>query len=192
MSRKFDPANAARLVSEERRLIFDPDAFVARLPILPGNRLADIGCGPGFLTLPMARRAAPGMVFGCDMQAAMLTMAHERAAREHVPNVHFVRVEEVGLPVPDSSLDGALCAFVIHEAEQQPEFLAEINRKLCPDGWVAVVEWQKVEGPPGPPVGERLAPDEIEQMLGDAGFTVQEAWDISHHQYARLFRKAKP
>jgi len=179
VGRKFDPAHAERLVSEERRRWTDPDALVARLGVRRGDTLADIGCGPGFYTLPLARAAAPGTVWGFDVQAEMVRRAHERAAHEHVPNARFALVPEVGLPVEDGVLDGAFCACVLHEAEQPDAFLAEIRRALKPAGWLCLIEWHKRPMDRGPAVESRLSADETRALLAAAGFEPRADWELA-------------
>src|SRR3981081_840532 len=55
-----------------------------------GQRLLDVGCGPGTLTVDLARRVAPGEVVGVDMAAAVVDEARSRAAEATVANTHFL------------------------------------------------------------------------------------------------------
>ena len=181
---KFNPANAQRLLSAERRQIIDPDAVVARLGIKPGDVLADLGCGPGFFTFPLAHAAAPGAVWGLDLQPEMLEILRERAAHEHVANIRIGRTHEVGIAADDASFDGVFCAFVLHEAARQPQFLAEVRRTLKPGGWFCVVEWHKKDTGMGPPLADRLSLDDTRALLTAAGFAERDSWEISERQYA--------
>ena len=56
---KFNPANAARLLAAERAEIHPPDEVLALLALRSGHIAADVGCGPGYYTLPIARAVAP-------------------------------------------------------------------------------------------------------------------------------------
>src|SRR5437868_7705422 len=58
--------------------------------LVNGQRLLDVGCGPGTLTLDLARRGAPGDVVGIDLEAAGLTEAPAHPAGEHVHNCPLV------------------------------------------------------------------------------------------------------
>lgn len=65
-----------------------------------GQRLLDVGCGPGTLTVDLARRVAPGEVVGVDLAASVVAEATEHAARAGVGNVTFLEGDfrEIGLP----------------------------------------------------------------------------------------------
>lgn len=60
------------------------------LPLLErGGRLLDVGCGPGTLTVDLARRVAPGTVVGVDLSAEVVEEAKEHAVQMGVANVSF-------------------------------------------------------------------------------------------------------
>ncbi|MBO0682453.1 MAG: methyltransferase domain-containing protein [Candidatus Dormibacteraeota bacterium] len=56
----------------------------------PGLRLLDVGCGPGTLTVDLARRVAPGQVVGIDVASSVVQEARDHATAEGVGNVEFV------------------------------------------------------------------------------------------------------
>ena len=168
----------ARLESEERRRRQPPERLLAALGVRPGWRLVDIGCGPGFYTLPAATLVQPGgRVLALDIEDAMLARVRERAAAAGVDNVETHRSEESHLPLPDGAVDAALVANVLHECTDRSAFLAEVRRVLVPGGRIAVVEWRKESMETGPPLAERMAEDDVRQALVDAGFTVTAALD---------------
>jgi SAM-dependent methyltransferase len=65
-----------------------------RLGLLPGQRVVDLGCGPGRTTLELAARVGPGgQAVGVDISAEMLARGRERAARLGAGNVEFVHAD---------------------------------------------------------------------------------------------------
>src|SRR5262249_8436557 len=70
----------------------------------PGWRLLDAGCGPGTITMGLARAVQPGLVVGIDIEESQLASARERAEREGL-NVEFRRASVYELPFQDGSFD---------------------------------------------------------------------------------------
>jgi ubiquinone/menaquinone biosynthesis C-methylase UbiE len=66
--------------------------------------------------------------------------------------------------------------------------LKEVARVLKPGGRLAVVEFKKIDGPPGPPIGIRLSPRQTEARLRPYGFTLTATHDIGAYHYVTLFR----
>lgn len=187
---KFDPQHMSRLESPERRRSLDPDRILALLPLSAGQTVADIGCGPGYFTLPLARKVGAGRVYALDVQEEMLARVRHKLAQEKITNVVVALSSDAELPVPDASLDGAFMAFVLHEADDRSGFLKSVHRALKPGGWLAVLEWQRREMPEGPPLHERLSPRQVRLALGKAGLAYAEGHEMNDKQYLILARKS--
>jgi SAM-dependent methyltransferase len=112
-------------------------AFV--LPYLrPGLSLLDVGCGPGTITLGLARAVAPGQVTGIDHDEAHIETAKTLAAEQGVTNVTFRTGDALSLPFADGELDAAFENDVFtHLAENADRAAREIYRVLKPGGLFA-------------------------------------------------------
>ena len=134
------------------------------LSLKPGEAVLDLGCGEGRYTLPVASRVGPlGTVYAVDLWEEGLARLGEKAGQEGVANIRVIHADvSRSLPLPDACLDVALMATVLHdlaEAGQAQGALAEMARLVKPGGRLAVVEFKKIAGPPGPPLAIRLAPE---------------------------------
>jgi arsenite methyltransferase len=111
----------------------------------PGDRILDVGCGPGFYVAAMLDRVgSAGMVVGIDTSADMLAMATKRCESHH--NVAFHQASATKLPVEDSSFDAALSVQVLEFVDDVDAALAELHRALRPGGRLVVwdVDWSTV------------------------------------------------
>ena len=148
-SHKFDPANAARLDSPRRREFLPPMRLAEALPLRPGDRVLDIGCGTGYWLMALIESAPPGVAFtGVDTEPAMLELIADRL-KNHPKGQTVVLKQstEHELPLPDASVDAAVMGMVYHELSDRRRFLREIRRTLAPGGRLAIVDWDTL--PPG-------------------------------------------
>ena len=188
--RRFDPEHMERLLGPERGRWQDPEAVLDALGLSEGMVAADIGCGPGFFTLPMARRVGPkGRVIAVDAEPRMLERLRERAADEGAGNIEYL-LSEGGSLLADNSLDAALMVNVLHESEEPEALLGEVLRALRPGGAFAVVEWKREYSGSGPPAEIRIAPDRLTSLMQGAGFVLITAFKVGEHHYGMRGLKA--
>jgi ubiquinone/menaquinone biosynthesis C-methylase UbiE len=117
----------------------------AALGAAPGERILDVGCGPGFYCAELLEEVGPsGAVVGVDSSPAMLELAARRCAGH--ANVELHEADAVSLPVDDDTVDGALCVQVLEYVKDATAGLAEINRALRPGRPVVVwdIDWATV------------------------------------------------
>jgi arsenite methyltransferase len=108
----------------------------------PGERILDVGCGPGFYAAELLDVVGEGgAVVGVDSSADMLAVARHRC--EGKGNAEFHEADATSLPVDDGSFDAALSVQVLEYVADIDAALAEIHRALRPGGRVVVwdVDW---------------------------------------------------
>lgn len=184
MRTKFDPKLRDRLMSEERYELLRPDQLLRDLGLKPGDTLADIGCGPGFFTVPAAEIVGKeGRVLAADIQGEMLAALRSRVQEHELANVRLVKTSETEIPLQEGCADLALVAFTLHEVDQRARFLRQVRRTLKPAGHLAVIEWEPGAEGMGPPAAMRLSPDEVIKDAEAAGLRVSERRELSDKHY---------
>jgi ubiquinone/menaquinone biosynthesis C-methylase UbiE len=172
--KRFNPQKRHGLLSEERQARWNPPQFLQQFAIQPGHAALDLGCGPGFWTLPLANIVGPGgTVWALDVSQEMLDTLAEQQPPAHVIPV-LGELPEIGLAT--AVTDFIWTAFVYHEVEG--DLAAEMLRVSRPNGQVAILEWRPdAADQSGPPGDHRVWPDQVKLALQQAGFIqVAEAW----------------
>jgi SAM-dependent methyltransferase len=103
----------------------------------PGLDLLDVGCGPGTITVDLARRVAPGRVLGVDVTEAPLAEARARVDGEQV---EFAVGDVYALDLPDDSVDVVHAHQVLQHLTDPVAALREMARVCRPGGLLAVRE----------------------------------------------------
>ncbi|HLJ82134.1 MAG TPA: class I SAM-dependent methyltransferase [Ktedonobacterales bacterium] len=188
MPHKFDTRNRNLLLSEERHEALKPEELLRSLGLKRGQTMADIGCGPGFFTVPAATIVGPrGLVIAGDVQGEMLSAVRSRVAEQGLENVRVVKTSDMEVPLPPGTCDLVLLAFILDEVPQRARFLHRAARLAKPSGRIAVLEWEKHETPVGPPLEDRISPEELIADAAAAGLTMEEQRALNEHQYLCVF-----
>jgi ubiquinone/menaquinone biosynthesis C-methylase UbiE len=114
--------------------------IVENLDLGPGMMVLDIGCGPGRVAVPIAKRVANGQVVAVDIQPGMLKRAQEKARREAVTNIRFVHACAGEGKLERNYFDRALLVVVLGEIPDRTAALSEIFAVLKPGGTLSVTE----------------------------------------------------
>ena len=141
---EFDEATARRLevVYGTRDVRRRRGLVLAALAARPGERILDVGCGPGFYVAELLDAVgAEGSVVGVDSSAPMLAIAGRRV--EGRENAELLEGEATALPVADGDFDAAVSVQVFEYIDEIPAALAEIRRALRPGGRIVLwdVDW---------------------------------------------------
>jgi len=106
-----------------------------------GQRVLDVGCGPGALTAELVRRLGPAAVSAVDPSEPFVA-----AARARNPGVDVLRASAEQLPFPDQGFDAALAQLVVHFMSDPIAGLAEMARVTRQGGVVAACVWDHASG----------------------------------------------
>jgi SAM-dependent methyltransferase len=110
-----------------------------------GQRIVDVGSGPGALTVELARRVGAKAVTAVDPSEEFVL-----AVRSRVPGATVVRAPAESLPLPDGAFDAALAQLVVHFMTDPVAGLREMARVTRPGGSVAACVWDHSAGGSGP------------------------------------------
>jgi ubiquinone/menaquinone biosynthesis C-methylase UbiE len=153
------------------------DYLIASLALAPGQIVADIGAGPGVISLPMARAVAPGgKVYAVEVNEEFLEHIREKARVEHVTNVVPILGEFTDPKLPARDIDVALFHDVLHHIQDRPGYLKTMASYLKQDGRMAVVDMPGT-GPHREHKELVITPEQVDKWMVAAGFERAQRFD---------------
>jgi SAM-dependent methyltransferase len=112
-----------------------------RVGIQPGERMLELGPGPGAFTIEAARRVEPGSsLVAVDIQSGMIAIVEKRVGEAGLTNVETHVASAHDLPLEDASVDRAFLVTVLPEIPGRQRALAELRRVLKPGGVLSITE----------------------------------------------------
>ena len=177
-----------RLLRPERAEMLPASEILSFCPISSHDRVADIGCGPGYFTLPLAASVVNGKVYALDIDEEMVAACGEMVEQAGLDNVETLSCSEFDFPLEPGTLDGAFMAFVVQHSSDKQGLLQAVRELLRPGGWCTVLEWYRRETETGPPLKRRVDPQDLEVLASQAGFLLEGWRDLNGEHYSMSLR----
>ena len=144
-----------------------PARSIRALGLRPGQTVAEIGAGSGYLARRLARAVGPqGRVYAVDVEPRMLPVFLERLHRARIGNVTPVLGRDDDPLLPERAFDVVLVVNTYHHFPGGPRYLRRLARLLGPGGRLVNVDFHRRETPVGPPLERRIARETFPRRAG--------------------------
>jgi ubiquinone/menaquinone biosynthesis C-methylase UbiE len=174
--------------------LVEQDKIFSELQLQGGISFLDLGCGRGEYAIAASDIVGnEGEVYGIDLWDEGVNLLKEEALARGSSNIKAM-LADAGkrIPLKDLSIDVCFMATVFHDLVLANTFigaLQEISRVLKKEGILAILEFIKIDGPPGPPLSSRLAPEEVEERVIPYGFERVGLKEVGPYNYLVRFVK---
>ena len=174
--------------------LVDKDKVFGELQLEGGISFLDLGCGRGEYAIIASEIVGnEGVVYGIDLWEEGVNSLRKEASARGSKNIKAM-VADGGkrIPLEDISIDVCFMATVFHDlvlANTSEGALQEISRVLKEQGVLAILEFKKIDGPPGPPLSSGLAPEEVEERVIPYGFEIVGLKEMGPYNYLQSFLK---
>ena len=166
------------------------DLLIDNLPIEPGDKVADIGAGTGYFSLPMAEQVGDsGKVYAVDIQQEMLDIIALRTEQQGITNIERVLAAADDPRLPANTIDMVLLVDAYHEFEWPYEVMTGIIDSLVSGGRVVLIEYRGED--PRVPIKRlhKMTEAQARKELAALGLMFEENRDLLPQQHFLVFRK---
>jgi ubiquinone/menaquinone biosynthesis C-methylase UbiE len=176
----------------ERDEFQKPAEVLKSLALKPGLRVADIGCGTGYFTVPVARAiGAEGSVLAIDISPQMLAYLEKRIKAEQLTNVVLKKVKSDDPELPTGGIDLILMVDTIHYVKEKAAYAEKLRAGLAPGGRLIVIDYipkPMSERPWGPTPEQQISRADLGVELAKAGFREVQSFDYLPEQYFVVYQ----
>ncbi len=174
----------AKMEAPDRAEWQRPDDVVKLLALKPGQTACDVGAGPGYFALRLAKAVgAQGRVFAADVEPRILAVLRERIRAAGLRNVTPVLALDDDALLPRGACDLILIVDTFHHFPDGTGYLRRLREALAPGGHVVNIDFHKRDTPVGPPVEHRVAREEFLKSAEAAGLMVVSEPTLLPYQY---------
>ena len=145
-----------------RKLFLSQKKLVRRLALHKNDHILEVGPGPGFYSLEVAKKIPEGKLILADIQPEMLEYAKRRVKKRGLKNVEYHLCDGKTFPFKENSFDVIFLVAVLGEIENKEDYIKEFHRILKPGGLLSISEL------PADP--DRMHREEIARLLEKEGF----------------------
>ena len=147
-----------------QRIVRNPYRLLKAAGLKPGQKALEVGCGPGFFTIPAAKIiGGKGVVYALDNHPLAIKRVQGKVRKERIENVETILADAAETGLPDKSIDIAFLFGFVHHTAGMESIFSELHRVLRPEGTLSVEKtpW--------------LSEEKLVTAVERTGFTI---WDI--------------
>ena len=170
------------------------DDWMDGLRIKRGDRVLEIGAGPGYVSLVLAERVGPtGVVYAVDRSPDALAYLERLQTERGVRQIERIAADAAALAPTGMPAHSALITMVLHHADEPAEILRSVTRCL-PAGAPVVIGEFHPDGPcsSGPPHDHRLSPEQVQKWCEQAGLIVVDYRRQTPEHYMLTAQQSRP
>jgi ubiquinone/menaquinone biosynthesis C-methylase UbiE len=168
----------------------DPASNLAKLGLIEGMKVVDIGAGSGFYSVEAIKKiGGSGRVYAVDVQKDLLERLRSVAAAQGIRNIEVVwgNAEKIGgTKLREAIADRVIASNVLFQVEKPEDFCLEIKRILKHGGKILVVDWSDMSAfSPKTLFSETKA----RALFEKNGFTLDTSFNAGDHHYGLVFTR---
>jgi ubiquinone/menaquinone biosynthesis C-methylase UbiE len=171
--------------------LIDSAKFFRELDLNKGATFLDVACGRGAYSLAASDIIGKdGQVYAVDLWEEGILSLRNQAAKGIQNITTFVSDVAQSIPIENDCVDVCLMATVLHDFVGDKvgrQVMKEIVRVMKSEGTLAIVEFKKKDGPPGPPKPIRLSPEEVVKIVSAFGFQQNRYTEVGPDNYLQIF-----
>ncbi len=173
-----------KLEDPERDAWQRPDEVIAALGLQPGDVACDVGAGPGYLALRMARAVGPsGAVYAIDVDPRMIEVIGQRIRKSGIDNVHPILAASGRGALPPRRCQAILVVNAFHHFQDGAAYLKRLAGRLAAGGRIVIVDFHRRKLPVGPPPEHKLSRAAVAAEARRAGLEVVRERRFLPYQY---------
>lgn len=158
------------LLRTDRSTKQPPEELVKRLNVQPDYTILELGPGPGYYSIALAKSVPRGKLILVDRQQGMLNLAKERLEENGITNVEFINTDARSIPLQNGTVDVASLALVLGELPEPEKCLKELHRIIKLGGLLSVTEDKLVDP-------DYLSPKKLERLVPKELFAEEQRFD---------------
>ena len=172
--------------------LIDAEKVLEELHLKKGNTFLDMACGQGEYAIEFSKiLGEEGLIYAVDLWNENIVQLKKAISAAGIKNIKAI-VADVSkvMPIDNDRVDVCLMAAVLHDLileKAADDAIKEVVRVLKPNGILAILEFEKIEGTPGPPKKIRIDQDEVESIVTPFGFIKNEVKEVGAYIYLMTF-----
>lgn len=174
--------------------LIDAKFILKKMHIREGKKVADLGCGgAGHFIIPAAKWVGKNThAYAVDVLRSVLDEVSKKARLMGIYNIKTIWANlEVprSTKLPDDELAAAFLINILFQSKDDKNIIIEAKRILKPGGKLLIIDWNQTVIPFGPPLVDRVKPEEIKTMARALELKLAKEFDAGKYHWGMIFIK---